>query len=1433
MSDKIEANDKDYVKDGYVNLPASLGEASPLQSSGDYTRSNISRNYELLTVLYRENWIAKRIIDMPCEDATREWYTLSTELNQNLIDKIKKVEAKHNVKGEITNALRWARLYGGSLALIVIKGQEDMLEEPMDFDMIMPGSFKGLLVLDMVTGITPSIEIEEDMDDPDFGLPKYYDVVIDSYNGEMVRIHHSRVLRFIGRDLPPQEEIMENYWGASELEHIYEELQKRNATSANIAQLVFQANTRVLKMADYGEVIGMGTNKQKKEVLAAIEAQNRLLTSFGVQIMGTDDNMESHPYSFSGISEVYESFMMDMAGAANIPATKLFGRSPQGMNATGESDMNNYYESIAQMQERTLKPALEKLLPVICMSIFGAIPNDMEIVFEPIATTTPEQRAGIASQFTSTIIEAFSGGLIGRKTALMELKEMGKDIGVWTKITDETIEEADDEVDSGEMGGGEMPPDGGGMPPDGGGMPPDENQPPVGEGQPPVVGNQPQGQPPVGMVGENQPPVGKPDGGSNPPVEKKVESNPPVDKSGGNQPSVGKKPEEINREVKEKDEIQPQVGKPGLIKRMVGKVVGRNKPEVGERAEKVNRQLESAPTVKPKVGEKPEAVKPPVDNPTKLKPKVEENKPKFQPKVGTVKKNSTVGIKKEKDSPTRRLTRFIGDLFRGNEKSEDGGPGSGNFNHAGRPGMRGGSAKGTGGRQVQRNPEYSKKLAEMKEKTKNWSPMRKAEMLFMRAGMSDVEAVEAAENGTIDKKVDEYFKAMESNGDPTPTKPKRKQVSLYNEVEHEKKHNGDYVQARIDYIKDWTGCDDAEAKETLNQFRTWFGGGWTHADTNTIDSYIDKDGAYDGEIYRGMKFTEEEYADFMNGIKPGAKIGMKGYNSSWTNDREVAWGFSNGRDRRVIIRCVKNKTSAPVSHLSTQGEDEVIAHSKAQWTVLGVSEGENRTEITVIESEYRMSDSERETRRKSEFGGVVHDSVESFDDRMNEQSKYLHVVSEMAMDGGEGSGNFNHEGRPGERGGSAPSGGGSGSSGGSSEESGESETFDPFDIWEFLGNYEEPEETEEEKARKKKEEKKEKERNDYGQNGLSEEEYPENLRLTKEERDAIFDVYRSLKEPNYKEKEGVAVYNALSGFPESAIENQRKLQEEKVKEAEEKLEERKRQGYSYANTGMKNMTKKQKMELWNESVAEVGHGYLVGENGVKYWQTQRKKAKEELKWIDLATKIAKRREYAEKQPNYTPWIKVKNSANPDYKPWESEDHAVDENPNHDPENGRFTSGSGGSVHNHPTKDEITDAVKKAISGGYKKGIDKKGMDRHRDEEHAKKAAEKQYDSNMKRYENAVANGKDIEPPVFQMKSYFDGVNADFMMRKCLDAIDKGVCKWYSKKGGENKAQVTFNKPVGYTVEYGTGNMVKTNTVTVTYSRENGFHCYPDEKKVVQ
>ena len=126
--------------------------------------------------------------------------------------------------------------------------------------------------------------------------------------------------------------------------------------------------------------------------------------------------------------------MMDMAGAAEIPATKLFGRSPQGMNATGESDLRNYYDMISSLQERQLRPALERLLPVMALSCWGYIPEDLEIVFEPVSTSTPLERAELARALSEPVIQAFSAGLLTREQALEELRDRGSGLGLFRKI---------------------------------------------------------------------------------------------------------------------------------------------------------------------------------------------------------------------------------------------------------------------------------------------------------------------------------------------------------------------------------------------------------------------------------------------------------------------------------------------------------------------------------------------------------------------------------------------------------------------------------------------------------------------------------------------------------------------------------------------------------------------------------------------------------------------------------------------------------------------------------------------------------------------------------------------------------------------------------------------------------------------------------------
>ncbi len=483
--------------DGYNNLIARLGdnERNALSSSY-YAPRGLSNRWQELTVMYREGWLTKKIIDVPAEDMTKAWISFDTQLEQDAVRRIEREFRQFKVQKKFTDGLKWGRLYGGAIGVILIDGQEDMMHMPLDLALVMPGSFRGMIIKDRWAGVNPSLELVTDLMDSDYGYPKYYEiegVAPDSGNalgGESIKVHHSRVVRFTGRELPFLDEQAELYWGASEMEHVFDELNKRNATSANIAQLVFQANLRVLKMSDLGQLLAMSDERTQKELYATIQAQNTLMTSFGLQLMDSEDSFETHPYTFAGLNDIYQSFQADISGAAEIPATKLFGKSPDGMNATGESDLTNYYDSIRQKQENYLRPGLEKVLPVACVSALGKMPDDIEIVFEPVETTTDVQRAELAGMLTTAISTLFQSDLYSKGMALKELRKASYTTGVGSVITDEDIEAAEEEAqlmaeqNAGmEMMGGGMP----GMP----GVEQPQEQVPGQPGQPGMEEQQP------------------------------------------------------------------------------------------------------------------------------------------------------------------------------------------------------------------------------------------------------------------------------------------------------------------------------------------------------------------------------------------------------------------------------------------------------------------------------------------------------------------------------------------------------------------------------------------------------------------------------------------------------------------------------------------------------------------------------------------------------------------------------------------------------------------------------------------------------------------------------------------------------------------------------------------------------------------------------
>lgn len=443
LDDKAEVISVKRALDAYANGPANLGfGANNLAEAGSYVMKRMTWDYWTLNILFRDNWIAKAIIEKPANEMLKNGFEIQTELDPDKVDKIMRYWTSTKTRDKFIECLKWARLYGGCILVPMIEGQDDM-SKPLDYDSIMPDSYKGCFNVDRWCGVSPSAELVEDIDDPDFGTPKYYDVS-NNLGGKTIRIHHSRIIKMIGRKLPYWEELAENYWGASELEHVYTELKKRDDTSANISFLIFLANIRVLSMEGLGQMITIGDQEALNKVFQTMQAMNRLMCNTGTLALDKDDSFTTQQYSFTGINDVYESFMLDISGAAEIPIDKLFGRSPTGFD-TGEETLQNYYDTIQEKQESYVRGPLEKIIKIITMSAVGEIPDDMEIVFSPIRRPSAKEMADIAQTYSQPVLDAYSAGIFGKGTVLRELKQQSKITGIWTNITDKMIEDADKE----------------------------------------------------------------------------------------------------------------------------------------------------------------------------------------------------------------------------------------------------------------------------------------------------------------------------------------------------------------------------------------------------------------------------------------------------------------------------------------------------------------------------------------------------------------------------------------------------------------------------------------------------------------------------------------------------------------------------------------------------------------------------------------------------------------------------------------------------------------------------------------------------------------------------------------------------------------------------------------------------------------------------
>ena len=388
-----------HREDGYVNLLNKYGTSQDNSEAYQFEREPIIPDMQL-TGLYEGNGLFSKIIDTPAEEALKHGFDLNLkndEVNAFVEEALDELEWEEKA----ATAIKWARLYGGALIVMLINDGGG-LEQPVNWQNVK--SIDELRVYERAI-VQPDYSSLYRQDYggkgegnrvSKFGQPEFY--YVSSVYGSF-RVHESRCLVFRNGVLPEQtSNSIYRFWGMPEYVRIRRALRETVTAHTDSVKLLERSVQAIYSMKGLATLLTTddGENQVLKR-LNVIDTARGILNSLVIDADG--ENYDFKTFQFSGVKDVIDATCNMLSALTNIPQTILFGRSPAGMNATGTSDFESYYNFVEKIQRLMLKRNLRTLLDVIFRAgiASGAVEEepDYKLEFNPLWSLSDTEQATV------------------------------------------------------------------------------------------------------------------------------------------------------------------------------------------------------------------------------------------------------------------------------------------------------------------------------------------------------------------------------------------------------------------------------------------------------------------------------------------------------------------------------------------------------------------------------------------------------------------------------------------------------------------------------------------------------------------------------------------------------------------------------------------------------------------------------------------------------------------------------------------------------------------------------------------------------------------------------------------------------------------------------------------------------------------------------
>lgn len=429
------------VNDGYFgNSVQRTGTFAPHTMAGEFQYNMITFNRGEILTLYHSCWELRKGIDKVAEDMWSRGVEISDIEDPTQLKKLYTWFSRQ--RSEMIFATGQARLFGGAVTLLMVDDGEKDLSKPLVLDRIKKNSKVNFYTTDRWYGVEQDSDKVTDFKDDSFGDPKFYHFQIGGV-GEAVKVHYTRVLRWVNKRSPRMISVQLMGWGVSELEAALQDLMNYVNVKNSSASLVNKALIEIIKLQGLrGVMTGLaGGNQSASAVLSGqMAAINNFRNSNGVALLDSGDQYEKNELSFTGLSELIDTNRPIVAGAFNLPLFYMFGDLKSGVFNSEESPEARLYESfINTRNDEMCYKNVRKLLILGSKITDTKLKADFDFSFVPLYDRTEKAKQEELNSITTAVEKLVDMGILTRESAFLEIQSAQKRTGFGLHMDDRDL----------------------------------------------------------------------------------------------------------------------------------------------------------------------------------------------------------------------------------------------------------------------------------------------------------------------------------------------------------------------------------------------------------------------------------------------------------------------------------------------------------------------------------------------------------------------------------------------------------------------------------------------------------------------------------------------------------------------------------------------------------------------------------------------------------------------------------------------------------------------------------------------------------------------------------------------------------------------------------------------------------------------------------